>query len=156
MRPINEASSRILSQNLSRKYIALGRIVSQWTEIMGAEFAEKAQPIKLNYRKNGNGKTPSATLDIATTSANATVLAYQKGVILERINRIFGDQWITDIRFVASTANQDRPEIKKKPPNPLTSEQKKSLSGMLDLIEDQDMKIKLERLGQAIMTEQNS
>ena len=153
MRPINESTARIVSQNLSRKYIALGRIVSQWPEIMGSEFAGKAQPIKLNYRKNKEGKTPSATLDIATTSANATVLTYQKGVILERINRIFGDQWITDIRFVATTANAPSPE-KKKQPRPLTESQKKSLSDMLDLIEDHDMKIKLETLSTAIMMEQ--
>jgi hypothetical protein len=153
MRPIIESTSRIVSQNLSRKYIALGRIVSQWSDIMGADFADKAQPVKLNYRKHKDGKNPSATLDIATTSAHATVLSYQKGVILERINRLFGDQWITDIRFVATTANNPLPE-KKKPPRLLTESQKKSLSDMLDPIEDQDMKIKLEALGKAIMMEQ--
>lgn len=119
---------------------------------MGQEFADKAQPVKLRYRKNARGKKPTATLDIATTSSYATILPYQKDLILERINRIFGDNWITDIRFIASDTIE-APITKKKIQTPLTSGQKKYLSGVLDEIDDPDFKERLERLGKAIITD---
>jgi hypothetical protein len=156
MRPLAEATSRIVSQNCSRKYVALGRILSQWTEVMGSEFADKAQPLKLNYRKNTQSKTPQATLDIATTSSYATILPYQKGLILERINRIFGDQWITDVRFVVTPSGAGEVSKKKIPPAPLTGEGKRYLSDTLGSVEDQEMRIKLENLGKAILTESTS
>ena len=155
MRPLSEPTSRIANKTFSRKYIALGRVVNQWKEIMGEDFAALAQPIKLNYRKNGktNGKNNSyAILDIATSAANATLLNYQKGVILERINSLFGNNWIKDIRFVDSDLSE-QPLEPKPVKAPLTAGNKKYLSGVLDQIEDPDIKEKLENLGKAILTD---
>lgn len=156
MRPLSEATSRIASKTFSRKYIALGRLVNQWDEIMGAQFASRAQPLKLNHRKNGRSKNDSyVVLDIATSAANATLLNYQKGVILERINSLFGNNWIKDIRFVASELADDPPEFKKIP-TPLTGDEKKYLLETLDQIEDPDIKEKLESLGKAIITDKKN
>ena len=157
MRPLSESTSRIAGKTFSRKFVALGRLVSQWEEIMGSKFADLAQPVKLNYRKNGQKNNKSkkesyATLDIATSAANATLLNYQKGVILERINSLFGNNWIKDIRFVASEL-ADIPLESKKIKPPLTSSEKEYLSEALDQIEDPDIKEKLESLGKAIITD---
>ena len=151
MRPLSESTSRIASKTFSRRYIALGRLINQWKEIMGTQFADLAQPLKLNYRKKGRSKKDAyVTLDIATSAANATLLNYQKGVILERINSLFGNNWIKDIRFVASELAEETPEPKKVIPS-LTGNEKKYLSG--DQIEDPDIKEKLESLGKAILTD---
>ncbi len=155
MRPLSEAASRVASNNFSRKYIALGRIVKQWQEIMGTEFADKAQPIKIHYRKATRNKEQTATLDIATSASHATVLPYQKDLILERINRIFGNQWITDIRFIASEISES-PLTKKKIISPLTPKEKNYLSGMLEQIDDIDIRAKLENLGKAIITDKKN
>ncbi len=152
MRPLSESTARVASKNFSRKYIALGRIIKQWTDVMGEEFAGIAQPIKINYRKAPKGKKATATLDIATTSSYATILPYQKGIILERINKLFGDGWITDIRFVVGNIT-DPPIIKKKIISPLTHGEKKYLSGVLDQVDDAEFKEKLESLGKAILRE---
>ncbi len=152
MRPISEATSRVTSKNFSRKYISIGRIVKHWEEIIGADLARKAQPLKLHYQKRLKNQKPSATLDIATTSADATLLHYQKDLILERINQIFGERWITGIRFIAVPANISAKKGRK-PQTPLTEGQKNHLSTMLDNIEDTDIRYKLENLGQAILME---
>ncbi len=119
---------------------------------MGKEFSDKAVPVKINYRKKTRNKEQSATLDIATTSSYATILPYQKGVILERLNRLFGDNWITDIRFIAGNF-EEAPKEKKKIISPLTQSEKKYLSGVLDKIDDPDLNAKLESLGKAIITD---
>jgi hypothetical protein len=152
MRPVSESTARIARHNFSKKFVAIGRIVEHWDDIMGNEFADKAQPIKLNYRKGVKGKKATATLDIATTSSFATTLPYQKGLILERINRIFGDQWITDIKFVASELSET-PITPKKRNTPLTGSEKNYLSSVLGNVEDPDIKERLERLGKSIITE---
>ncbi len=150
MRPLSESTARIAKNNFSRKYIALGRVLSQWNEIMGEEFASIAQPMKLNYRKSPRGEKATATLDIATTSSYATILPYQKGLILERINKLFGDKWITDIRFVAGNLT-DSPIKRKKIASPLTQNEKTYLSDVLDQVDDKEFKEKLESLGRAML-----
>ena len=92
---------RVTDRTFKRKYIALGRIVTQWKEIMGDKMAGVAQPLKIRYRKpRRKGDKPEATLEIAVSSAQASLLMMQKGVLLEKINHIFGERWITDIKFI--------------------------------------------------------
>ncbi|MGN7438520.1 MAG: DUF721 domain-containing protein [Alcanivorax sp.] len=156
MRPVSEATSRVAAKNFSRKYIALGRLVNQWTEIMGEEFAAKAQPIKINYRKKRKDQKPYATLDIGTTASNATILNYQKGVILERLNTLFGDTWIKDIRFVITEAVSDEQVYMSKRKTPLAMKDKKYLAEVLDQIDDPDIKEKLESLGKSLLADKKN
>lgn len=151
MRPVSEATSRVLGQSFNRKYIALGRIVSNWNEIIGEKLAGKAQPVKIRYRKHDKGQKPEAALDIAVSSADATLLHYQKDLILERINQIFGERWITAIRFVSIPANKEPPGHKKTR-HPLTAQKKKTLSGMLSGIDDPDIRDRLGSLGKEILS----
>lgn len=153
MRPISESTARVAGKCFERKYIALGRIVKHWREIAGERLADKAQPVKLHYRKKIEGQKPQASLDIAVSSSNATLLHYQKDLILERINNIFGERWVTAIRFVnIPVPSQDISPKKIKPP--LTLEQKKTLSGMLNVIEDPDIQARLNSLGEAILMQE--
>jgi len=149
MRPLSESTARVSGKCFERKYISLGRIVKHWADIVGPKLADKAAPIKINYRKGAKGKKPTTTLDIAVDSANATVLHYQKGLILERINQLFGEEWISAIRFVHIPVNQSRPTIKKAAP-PLSRDEKKLLSEAVSRITDSDIQARLLSLGEAI------
>ncbi|MEZ5813454.1 MAG: DciA family protein [Alphaproteobacteria bacterium] len=155
MRPLSEATARIAGKSFERKYIALGRIVNNWRDIVGAQLADKAQPVKIHYRKKTGEKQPQATLEIAASSADATLLHYQKDLILERINQIFGESWISAIRFVHVASNMQG-KAPKKPKAPLTADEKKTLSDMLLEIEDGDMRARLERLGRSIIMDAKS
>ena len=153
MRSLSEATAKIAGKSFERKYIALGRIVQHWDAIVGEKLAHKAQPVKIHYRKKSKSAKPEATLEISASSADATLLHYQKDLILERINQIFGERWISAIKFVQSASNTHAPK-RKKLPFPLTEDEKKTLSGMLISIEDHDIKMRLENLGQAIMMDE--
>lgn len=154
MRPLSQTTAQILSRNFSRKYIAIGKIVSHWNDIVGSDLADKAQPVKIHYRKHKqSAKAPEASLEIATTGAHATILHYQKDLILERLNRIFGESWITAIKFVTVSSNANFVKAKP-PPRPLNAQEEIYLSEMLDGVQDHDIKDRLERLGQAIIREE--
>lgn len=150
LKSVSKSVPRILGKTFQRKYIALGRIVTHWTEIIGPDFAERAQPAKIRYFKPKQAKEKAtATLDIAASSADCSVLIYQKDVILQRINQIFGDQWVTDIKFVH---HEMRVPVKpQKRIKNLTESEKNHLSQLLEDVSDSDMKEILTRFGQAFL-----
>lgn len=149
LRLLSEVVPAVAGQVFSRKYIMLGRLVTRWDDIVGADLAAKAQPVKLRpYKKDGNKTLFS--LDIATTTADATLLHYRKDLILQRINQIFGGGWISALRFVPQAANAPL----RKPRRalaPLTARQKTYLSDLLESVPDSEMQTHLENLGKAIL-----
>lgn len=156
LKPLSEKIPAIADQVFARKFVMLGRILTHWQDIVGDDLANKTQPVKLHYRKAKDGsKQATASLDISASSADATMLYYRKDLILERINQIFGDRWITAIRFVPSeTAEQDF----KSPPKPrktLTENDKLYLSEVLESIDDPELKDRLEKLGQAMLQDRS-
>lgn len=154
MQSLSETTSRLTKQTLGRKYVALGRIVAHWTDIVGTQLASHTTPAKIHYRQYKNQKrtkkAPEVTLEIATTPSHATRLHYQKDLILERLNQVFGERWITDLKFVTISSNKNtRPKQQKK--RIISEKEKKDLANMLDLIEDPDIKERLRNLGTSIL-----
>lgn len=151
MRHLSHAVPKVTSQAFARKYIMLGRLVTQWADIVGADLAAKTQPVATRYYKTGNKSSkPSISLDIAATSAEATTLMYRKDLILERINQMFGQGWISAIRFVPATP-RPRPGKARKITKTLTEAQKSCLSDVLGPMADDDLKTRLQSLGTAIL-----
>src|SRR5690606_15652877 len=107
-------------------------------------------------RTKKRGEKPQATLEIATSTADATLLHYQKDLILERINQIFGDSWISAIRFVPVASNAPAARPRRKLERPLNTEEKHYLSAALGGISDEDLEKRLAKLGQAILQERSS
>lgn len=151
LKPLSEKIPAIAGQVFSRKFVMLGRILTYWEDIVGKDLAYKTQPVKLQYRKPKDGEKATATLSIATSSAEATMLHYRKDLILERINQIFGERFVSAVRFVPNeTAEQDF----KKPVKPrkiLTENDKTYLSGVLEDVEDLELKAVLESLGKSML-----
>ncbi len=149
---VSENVPKLTGKVFSRKYISLGRVVSYWPEIIGREMAERACPVKINYRKpKKKTARPEATLEIAASSADAAVMQYQTGVILERINQIFKDRWITSIRFVHLPANRagNKKELKR---ISLDHEKQAFLGSMLDEVSDPEIKERLGSLGAHVIS----
>lgn len=151
LKPISDSVSKLTKETFSRKFVSLARILTQWDDVVGADMAGKCQPVKLHYRKpKSANEKPQATLDIAVSSADATVLHYQKDLILERINQLFGDKWVTGVKFVHIPFNSKKTENAPKPRLP-SEEDIMNLKTSLDYIDDEDIKKRLERLGQGIL-----
>lgn len=149
---ISDSVPQVADKIFARKFVALGRIITHWSDIMGEDLAQKAQPLKIHYRKaRRKGDKASATLEIATSSANASLLIMKKGVLLEKMNQIFGEAWITDIKFVHTPANRVNAPKVPKTKKPLSAEQKNTLTSMLDMVEDSEIKERLERFGKAFL-----
>lgn len=154
LRLLSDAVPKVTGKLFARKYIALGRIVTHWPDIIGADMAGRAQPMKIHYRKgaadkDGKKTKPAATLEIGATSADCAVLQMQKGVILERINQVFGDAWVADLKFTHVAPDKKPPPKARK--KPLNEEEQKYLAEILEEVADPDIKQRLDRLGKAIL-----
>lgn len=153
---ISDAAAKMTGKTFSRKYIALGRLFDQWGDIMGADMAARTQPVKLHYRpKKNQREKPEATLEIAASSADAAILVYRRDLILERINRLFGERWITDIRYRhVEPAAADRAARRQK--KALSPEEKGFLAKTLEQITDPDIKERLHRFAEAYLKDKRT
>lgn len=156
MRHLSHTVPKVAGQAFSRKYIMLGRLITQWADIVGADMAAKTAPVGTHYMKSGKkSDKPLISLDIAATSTDATLLMYRKDLILERINQVFGQEWVTAIRFVPMTSNR-RGIPQRRMTKSLTQDEKSYLSGVLDTVADDDLKARLLSLGTAILQDRRS
>lgn len=163
MKLISESLPKATERVFTRKYIMLGRLLTRWEDIVGQAFYAKTQPVKIQYFKNkakGRGKNSKVILQIASSTADATVLHYQKDLILERINQIFGEGFIDEIKFVASNGNAEfkrdtKRSSKRKKTRTITHDEKDRLEELLNEVQDEDIKKRLENLGTSILQKQS-
>lgn len=156
LKPLSDKIPAIASQAFSRKFVMLGRLLTQWQDIVGSDLASKTQPVKIQYmKKKDAAHKATATLHIACATADATMLHYRKELILERINQIFGERWITALRFVPQEANEQDLKKAKKSRKILTEQDKIYLSEVLEAVEDPELKSTLERFGQSMLQDRS-
>lgn len=151
LRLLSETAAKITGKTFSRKYIALGRLFDQWGDIIGADMAARTQPVKIHYKhKKNQREKPEGTLEVAASSADAAVLIYRRDLILERINRIFGDRWITDIKYIHIEPAMASSGIKRRK-KPLDEAEKGFLAKTLEQISDPALKERLQCFGEAFL-----
>lgn len=155
MRHLSEPAGRVSKKNFSSKYVALGRIISDWDSIIGADMVKYAQPVRLNTRQYKNRRSkPECVLDIACSSSHAMILQYQKTLILERMATIFGNCWVTDIKFrPAQTLKQkqiNKPVINRRN---LCDQDHDFIDKTIESLDDTAIKSTLRRMGQYILQE---
>lgn len=147
--------SKVTDNTFKRKFVALGRIVTNWPEIVGMKMAGIAQPKKIHYRRAyRKGDKPHVTLEVTSSSANASLLMMKKGVIIEKINHVFGEGLITDLKFTHTAANS-APLPAQKKTKPLTATEKSRLSKQLENIDDMDLRNRLLQFGEAFLSNHN-
>lgn len=154
----------VTGKTFARKFITLGKVINYWPEAVGPELAAKSYPVGMSVRKNTN-KTSSkssrdlvATLEIAASSADATLLHYQKSLILERLALLIGADMIVDIKVIhnggpAISSAAPNSFTTKWVPRPLTNDVKTCLSQEAHGVEhvaDDELRAVLDRLGQYI------
>jgi hypothetical protein len=153
MHLISKSVSSITGKVLTKKHTMLGRIIYHWDELVGDDVASKAVPIKLNYRQV-RGKNKQFVLTIGANSSVATLLSYRIDLILQRLNRIFGEEIITAIRFEPHVSN-DSVIRKGKKKKQLNQQDKDFISSVIHDIEDTDLKESLKDLGKSILEDPN-
>jgi hypothetical protein len=126
------------------------RLLTHWAEFVGESIAKTAQPVKVNYAREGLG----ATLTILSTGANAPMLQMQLPAIIERVNACYGYSAISRIK-ITQTAPTGFNENQKTFEHPkqeeyLSPQAVKDIDMTVENVSNQDLKDALARLGKSI------
>lgn len=90
---------RIRSAGESRGFV-VARLVTHWAEVVGAEIAAQARPVKIGYGREGLG----ATLTLLVEGASAPLVDMQRERIRERVNACYGYNAIARILITQTAA----------------------------------------------------
>ena len=137
-----------------RKNMLFGKMVAEWQQIAGTEWAAKSTPIELKFSRAPKGaKTPGkAVLHLAVRPAHALEFSYQKSILIERLNMFFGYAAIKDIKIIQNSIVMNNKPRKPPQTRPLTMAETQNITGMVAGIKENDLQIALENLGKAIIS----
>jgi hypothetical protein len=147
-RPLSEFTGATLSDSLKAQGFASTEIIARWADIAGPEIAAHSEPMKINWpRAIGEEAPEPATLVLRVEGPAALEIQHLAAVILERVNRFFGWQAIGRIALRQAPLRRREPST---PPPPLDPKVAARIADSLPMIEDEELRQSLARLGAAI------
>lgn len=79
---------------------AVSRVLTHWSEIVGADLASRTRPVEVTYGRGGFG----ATLTVLTSGALAPMVEMQKEKLRDRVNACYGYNAISNVRVTQTAA----------------------------------------------------
>jgi hypothetical protein len=145
-RPVRDLLNHCLGEAFAKQGFASTDLVTHWPDIVGAEIAAHAQPVKLNWPRGDAQEAQPATLVLRVEGPAAIEIQHLSGVIVERVNRFFGWRAVKRIaiRQAPLTRRAPRP-----PPAPSAADVDRIAATLPD-IADADLRRALARLRAAI------
>jgi hypothetical protein len=96
-RDISDLAGRLGGKVLRRHGFAQDKLVSQWPELVGPQFAGASLPVKLSFAP---GSKRGGTLTVRIEGPLALHMQHVQDVILDRINSFFGYKAVERLRLV--------------------------------------------------------
>jgi hypothetical protein len=147
VRSLAQLATGFLAETFAKQGFASTELVTRWADIVGANIAASAEPIKLQWRRAADGEpVEPATLVLRVEGPGAIEVQHQSNLILERVNRFFGWQAVGRIALRQAPLGA-RP--KPKPPTADTAEAERVAAG-LTAVADDGLRMALGRLGAAV------
>ncbi|MCP5086771.1 MAG: DUF721 domain-containing protein [Rhodobacteraceae bacterium] len=143
-----------IRQATEKRGFAETRLLTHWTETVGEAVAKIAQPIKVNYSRQGLG----ATLTVVCSGANAPMLQMQLPKIIERVNACYGYSAISRIHITQTAPTgfaEPASDFEAKPNEPTISPQaKQQIETSVEDVSDDSLRKALADLGENILKNQ--
>lgn len=148
-------SSQIRSAGESRGF-AVSRLLTHWEEVVGADIARAARPVKVGYGHKGFG----ATLTVLVPGALAPMIEMQKKTILDKVNACYGYAAISRIHLTQTAPTGfAEPQAAFDPApadRPKSPQIQKAVADMSRGVTDEGLRAALEMLGQNVLTKTKS
>ncbi len=138
---------RIAQQAVGKDWQLYSILLQNWREIVGADWADTLQPVKLafplqNQRSNG-------ALTVALPRGLAMEAQYRQAQILSRINGFFGHETVTRLVFVHATARKKALPVECAP----TSAERDAVATAAAQVADDDLRHSLQAFGELLATQ---
>ena len=147
-KPLGQLVGKTIADALARQGFASTGVVTHWPEIVGAEIADHAEPMRMVWPRRVHEDDPDpATLVLRVEGPVALEIQHLSGVIIEKVNRFFGFRAVGRIQI--RQAPLMRREKKKAPPAPDPEVVARLAAGMDDIADD-GLRDALARLGASL------
>src|SRR5690242_8633396 len=147
-KPLHELAGKTIADLFARQGFASTGIVTHWREIVGAEIADHAEPIRMVWPRRVHEDDPEpASLVLRVEGPVALEIQHLSGVILEKVNRFFG--WRAVGRIQIRQAPLKR-QVKKAAPRAPNPDAVARLAASMGDIADEDLREALARLGASV------
>jgi len=145
---LSQLAGKTIADAFARQGFASTGLVTHWPEIVGAEIADHAEPLRMIWPRRVQDDDPEpATLVLRVEGPVALEIQHLSGVIIERVNRFFGWRAIGRIQIRQAPLTRRKP--KRPPPAPDPELVARLAAGMSD-IADEGLRDALARLGAAV------
>ena len=147
-KPLSQLVGKTIADAFARQGFASTGLVTHWPEIVGAEVAAHAEPLRMQWPRRVHEDAPEpATLVLRVEGPVALEIQHLSGVIIERVNRFFG--WRAVGRIAIRQAPLARRPAKHGPvpPDPALVAR---LAAAMPEIADDGLRTALARLGAAV------
>lgn len=151
-RQLSEFVGKVMEPVLSRRSGMTMDLLAAWPELSGEEYADFTRPEKINWPNRAHESDPfkPGILVVACDGARALYFQHDLTRICARVNVFFGFTAIEKIRIIQKPV---KPMHQATAPdmNKLTVKQDDRLKYILEHIDDDELRLKLERLGRGVM-----
>jgi hypothetical protein len=145
--PLSDILRKTIKDAFAKQGFAATELVTRWPEIVGPEISAHCEPEKIQWpRPYGNEDQAPGTLVLRVEGPTAIEVQHLSRIILERVNRFFGWQAVTDLRLRQAPL---RRREKWKPPV-LDQAAADRIASSLTEISDEKLRQALARLGAAV------
>jgi hypothetical protein len=145
---LSQLAGKTIADVLAKQGFAQTGVVTHWPEIVGAEIADHAEPMRMIWPRRVHEDDPDpATLVLRVEGPVALEIQHLAGVIIERVNRFFG--WRAVGRIQIRQAPLVRRAAKPKPRAPDPALVARLAAGMSDIADD-GLRDALARLGASV------
>ena len=149
---------RIRKAGESRGF-AVSRLLTHWEEVVGADIAAVARPVKVGYGRRGFG----ATFTVLTTGAQAPMLEMQKEALRAKINAVYGYNAISRIHITQTAPvgfSDGQVSFEHAPRETeaaqVAPEDAKAARDEAAEVQSDELRAALERLGRNVLTKQKN
>ena len=149
-RPLADVANPLLASSFARQGFASAELVTRWPDIVGAEIAQYAEPLKMQWPRVPDGQQPEPGMLVLRVEGPAAIeIQHLAPQILERVNRFFG------FAAVGRLAIRQAPVVRRARRKAATPDPEavKRMAESLPGIEDESLKDALARLGASVKRE---
>jgi hypothetical protein len=146
-RPLSDILRKTIKDAFAKQGFAATELVTRWPEIVGPEIAAHCEPEKIQWpRPYENEDQQPGTLVLRVEGPTAIEIQHLSKIILERVNRFFGWQAVSELRLRQAPLGRRE---KTAPPVPDHAAAERIASSLTE-ISDEKLRQALARLGAAV------
>jgi len=153
-RSVTEILGDVLEPVLARKTGMKLDLIRAWAELAGPDYKTTTRPEKIDWPRKRNEDDPfePGVLIVACEPSAALFFQHEQGQIIERVNLFFGFEAIKRLRILQKPVLQTDAESKGTKSQEISSNDQQKLQELLHDIDDPDIREKLSRLGEGVLT----